>query len=136
MAHRMTSFTADAMRGLVDTLAADLQARTDLIQSNRDAVGSMLKQAAKERRNAEVRRAKQARRTTDARLRFANGLKSGVKSLMDEFGKARAEMASELQAAGTVWRNRGSSFASVTSDAVTEPRAGQVFHKGGRKARG
>ncbi len=106
MGHGMTSFTADNMRGLVETLAADRQARTELVDRNRDEIGAMLKASARERRAAETRRNRQSRRTAEARMRFVNRLKSGVKALLGDFRKLRMEMAAELQAAGSVWRNR------------------------------
>ena len=136
MGHRMTSFTADAMRGFVGELASDLQARTDLIEQNRENVGAMLKQSAKDRHNAETLRARQSRRTTEARRRFVNRLKAGVTSLMGDFRNMRMEMASEIQAAGDVFRNRllrdGRAAASTSAQ---EPKAGHTFHKGGRMGR-
>ncbi len=136
MGHRMTSFTADSMRGLVSDLAADFQARKNLVDSNRDSVGAMLTQSAKDRKDAETQRKRQSRRTTEARRRFVNRLRSGVTSLMGDFRNLRMEMASEIQAAGTVWRNRSiqdGGAAAFTS--MQEPKASQTFHKGGRKGR-
>lgn len=136
MGHRMTSFTADAMRDFVGELASDLQARTDLVDQNRENVSAMLKQSAKDRHNAETLRGRQSRRTTEARRRFVNRLKAGVTSLMGDFRNMRMEMASEIQAAGNVFRNRslrdGSAAASTSAQ---EPKTGHAFHKGGRKGR-
>ncbi len=106
MGHGLTSFTADSMRGVTTRSTSDFQARRELVESNRDDVGAMLKRFAVERRTAERLRVRQSRRTTDARLRFVNRLRSVVKSMMAGFHRVRMEMASEIQAAGTVFRNR------------------------------
>ena len=106
MVERNTSYVPNTPGGLASRLGADLQARIDLVMRNRDLVGSMLKEFGKERREAEIRRARQARRTTEARLRFANRLRSTVTALMGGFASLRKEMATEIRAAGNAWRNR------------------------------
>ena len=106
MANRTTSSTADAMRLLVDKLTTDRMARADLAERNRDDVSAMLKQFAKDRRNAEATRTRKAKRASDARQRFVNRLKAGVKALIDNFQQLRSEMAADMRAAGDAWRNR------------------------------
>ena len=127
MGHRMTSFTADAMHGLVSDMAAGFQARTDLVERNRDSVRAMLKQFAKERLDAETRRIR-------ARQRFAKSLRSGVKSLMGDFRNLHAEMASEIKAASSVWSNRSTKEGiAAASPTAQEPKVRQTSPKRDKK---
>ena len=135
MAHRLTSFTADAMRGFVNDLASDFRARTDLVDRNRDDVAAMLKASAKDRRDGENQRNRQARRTNEARRRFVNRLKSGVSSMMGEFHNLRMELASELMAASNVWKNRSFRDGSAASSGAGEFKPGQPYQKSGKKGR-
>ena len=121
MGRHMTSFTADAMRGFVGELAADSQARTNLAEQNRQDVGAMLKQSATDRQNAEVLRSLQSRQANEARIRFVSRLKTNVSSLMGDFSSMRMEMASEIQAAGDIFRNRNLQGGGCVPVPVAQP---------------
>jgi hypothetical protein len=116
----MTSFTAETMRGFVGELAADLQARTDLVEQNRQDVAAMLQLAAKDRQNAETQRNRQSRRTAETRKRFVNRLKKNVTVLIGDFCNMRMEMASEIQAASNMFHNRNLKGTRTPSLAVAQ----------------
>ncbi len=91
------SFTADAMRGLGEGLAADARQRAEFLESARQHTQGLLQGSRRDHQETEKGRRERAESEADARRLFMSELRSDVHALLGRFELSRKEMAGDLR---------------------------------------